>query len=343
MRQHRTSLKDLAETLGVSIATVSRALGNSHEVSDEMKTKVRALAHKMNYHPNPFAQSLRKKSPKTIGVVLPNLITHYYATVLDGIEEYAQKNGYSVFSSNSHEDYNREMQAIDSFINMHVDGIISCLSQNTEDYTHYKEIHEMGIPLVFFARTCLPELFSQVVADGDIAAQKATEHLIETGSKRIAFIGGPNGLDMVRRRKHGYLEALKEYRIPIDRSIIVCGKIDFDEAKETAIKLLTGDNPPDAILAFNDIITLASFDAVRSLGLRMPDQVSLIGFSDSEQAKFTTPRISCIADKAYEQGTKACELLLRSINGDHHIYREVIPMEIKIRESSAKHAPTLKS
>ncbi len=203
MQQHRTSLKDLAERLGVSIATVSRALRNSHEVGEEMKQRVQQLAKELNYRPNPFAQSLRKEAPRIIGVVVPNLVTHYYAAVLDGIEDFARSFGYTVICSNSHEDHTREEQAIDNFINLHVEGIIACLAQDTTDYSHFKEIHDMGIPLVFFARTCLPELFSQVVADGDVAAHSAAEHLIATGSRRIAFIGGPNHLDMVRRRKHG--------------------------------------------------------------------------------------------------------------------------------------------
>ena len=226
MKQRRTSLKDLAEQLGVSIATVSRALRDSHEVGEEMKKKVQELAKRLNYRPNPFAQSLRKEAPRVIGVVVPNLVTHYYASVLDGIEDYASKAGYSVISANSHEDHTREEKAVDNFINMHVEGIIACLAQDTVDYSHFEQINKMGIPLVFFARTCLPELFSSVVADGDVAAQQATNHLIETGSKRIAFLGGPNHLDMVRRRKHGYLEALREHRIPIDRTLVVCGKID---------------------------------------------------------------------------------------------------------------------
>ena len=177
----------MAEELGVSIATVSRALRNSHEVGEELREKVKALAKKRNYRPNPFAQSLRKEAPKMIGVVLPNLVTHYYAAVLDGIEDYASSQGYSVFSSNSHEDHNREEQAIDNFISLHVEGIIACLAQDTTEYGHFREIHDMGIPLVFFARTCLPELFSHVVANGDVAAQEATQHLIDTGSRRIAF------------------------------------------------------------------------------------------------------------------------------------------------------------
>ena len=336
MKQRRTSLKDLAAQLGVSIATVSRALRNSHEVGEEMTKKVKDLAKELNYRPNPFAQSLRKEAPRVIGVIVPNLVTHYYAAVLDGIEDYATKHGYSVISANSHEDYEREVMALDNFLNMHVEGIIACLAQDTIDYSHFEQLHKMSIPLVFFARCCLEDKFSQVVGNGDGAAQEATQHLIETGSKRIAFIGGPNHLDMVRRRKHGYLEALRDNHIPIDRNLVVCDKIDFDVARNATLKLLEGDNRPDAILAFNDIVTYAAFDAIKAKGLRIPQDVAIIGFTDGDSAAFVTPRLTAIMDKAHEQGTKACELLMRSINGDEKIYKEVVPMILKIRESSEK-------
>lgn len=336
MKQRRTSLKDLADKLGVSIATVSRALRNSHEVGEEMTQKVKKLAKELNYRPNPFAQSLRKEAPRMIGVIVPNLVTHYYAAVLDGIEDYASKLGYSVISSNSHEDHEREAQALDNFLNMHVEGIIACLAQDTTDYSHFEQLHEMGVPLVFFARCCLEDMFSQVVGNGDVAAQEATQHMIETGSRRVAFIGGPNHLDMVRRRKHGYLEALRENRIPIDRDLVVCDKIDFDVARNATLRLLEGENPPDAILAFNDIITYAAFDAIKSKGLRIPEDVAIIGFTDGDTAAFVTPRLSAIMDQAHVQGTKACQLLMKSINGDEKIYKEVVPMILKIRESSEK-------
>ena len=192
----------MAEQLGVSIATVSRALRDSHEVGEELRHKVQELAKKLNYRPNPFAQSLRQKKPKVIGVVVPNLVTHYYAAVLDGIEDYASKAGYAVIAANSHEDHIREEKAIDSFVGMYVEGIIACLAQDTTDYSHFVEISDMGIPLVFFARTCLPDLFSSVTSNGDEAAKEATLHLIDTGSRRIAFIGAPQHLDMMKRRKH---------------------------------------------------------------------------------------------------------------------------------------------
>ena len=301
MKQRRTSLKDLADQLGVSIATVSRALRNSHEVGEEMTQKVKSLAKELNYRPNPFAQSLRKEAPRVIGVIVPNLVTHYYAAVLDGIEDYAVRNGYSVV-----------------------------------DYSHFEQLHKMGVPLVFFARCCLEDKFSQVVGNGDVAAQEATQHMIDTGSRRIAFIGGPNHLDMVRRRKHGYLEALRENRIPIDRDLVVCDRIDFDVARNATLRLLEKEDRPDAILAFNDIITYAAFDAIKEKGLRIPEDVAIIGFTDGDTAAFVTPKLSAIMDKAHEQGTTACDLLMRSINGDEKIYKKVVPMILKIRESSEK-------
>ena len=161
MSNQRVSLKDLAARLGVSIATVSRALHGSPEIGQDMQQRVKALAKELNYRPNPFAQSLRKEAPKIIGVVVPNLVTHYYAAVLDGIEAEAQKAGYSIISVNSHESCLAEARAVDNFNSLHVEGIIACLAQDTTDYTHFEEIQRMGIPLVFFGRTCMTDQFSR--------------------------------------------------------------------------------------------------------------------------------------------------------------------------------------
>lgn len=335
-KQHRISLKDLAAELGVSIATVSRALRNSPEIGQDMQQRVKELAKKLNYRPNPFAQSLRKEAPKVIGVVVPNLVTHYYAAVLDGIEDEARRAGYSIISANSHEDFEDERQAIDNFINMHVEGIIACLAQNTTDYSHFEELSTMGIPLVFFGRTCLTEKFSCVTANGDEAALQATQHLIDTGSQRIAFVGGPNHLDMVRRRKHGYLEALRANRMPIDRNLVVCDKIDYQVALKNTEALLQRKDRPDAILAFNDIITFAAFTAIKNLGLRIPDDVALIGFTDDVHAAYVTPRMSAIADQSHLMGVTACQLLLKNIQGDVKVYKEVVPQQLIIRDTSAK-------
>lgn len=326
----------MAEQLGVSIATVSRALRNSHEVGEEMRQRIQKLAKELNYRPNPFAQNLRRNKPKVIGVVVPDLVTHYYAAVLDGIEDYATKAGYAVIAANSHEDHIREENAIDNFVGMYVEGIIACLAQDTVDYSHFVEINNMGIPLVFFARTCLPDMFSSVVSNGDEAAYEATRHLIDTGSKRIAFVGGPSHLDMVKRRKHGYLEALREMKIKIDRSIVINGEIDYEQAREKTLELLQRDDRPDAILAFNDIITYAAFDAIKTLNLKIPDDVAIIGFTETGSSAFVTPKLSAIMDQSHLMGERACELLLKNIAGDKKIHKEIVPMILKIRESSDK-------
>lgn len=301
-----------------------------------MQKKVKELAKRLNYRPNPFAQSLRKEAPRVIGVVVPNLVTHYYAAVLDGIEDEARKEGYSVISANTHEDTDAEIRAIDNFISLHVEGIIACLSQNTTDYSHFEEISNMGIPLVFFGRTCLTDRFSSVTANGDEAAFQATQHLIDTGSRRIAFIGGPNHLDMVKRRKHGYLEALRENRIPIDRNLVACEKIDYQWALDTTTRLLQQADRPDAILAFNDIITFAAFTAIKQLGLSIPEDVALIGFTDDVHAQYVTPRMSAIEDQSRLMGQTACQLLLKNIGGDSKIYRKIVPQKLVIRDTSAR-------
>ena len=334
--KHRTSLKDIAARLGVSIATVSRALRNSPEIGLEMQQRVKDLAKQLNYRPNPFARSLRREAPKIIGVVVPNLVTHFYSAVLDGIEEEATKQGYSIISANSHEDCVAEAKAVDNFIDMHVEGIIACLAQNTTDYSHFEEIADMGIPLVFFGRTCMSDKFSIVTANGDEAAQMATEHLIKTGSRRIAFIGGPNHIDMVKRRKHGYLEALREHRIPIDREVVICDKIDYDTALNNTLELLSRPNRPDAILAFNDIITFAAFAAIRQLKLNIPGDVALIGFSDDIHTEYVTPRMSVIADRSHQMGVESCRLLLKAIGGDTTVRKVIVPQKLVIRETSGK-------
>ncbi len=334
-KQHRTSLKDLAEELHVSIATVSRALRSSPEIGHEMQERVKTLAKARNYRPNPFAQSLRREAPKVIGVVLPNLVTHYYAAVLDGIEEEAKRSGYSVIGANSHESFEDETQAVDNFINLHVEGIIACLAQTTTDYSHFEEIAEMGIPLVFFGRTCLKERFSCVTANGDEAAQMAVQHLIDTGSRRVAFIGGPNHLDMVQRRKHGYLEALRINGLSVERELIRCGSIDYDAALADTVTILQ-EQRPDAILAFNDILTFAAFNAIKRVGQRIPDDVALIGFTDDVHAAYVTPQMSAIVDQAHEMGVTACQLLLKNIAGDTEVYHHIVPQQLVIRGTSAR-------
>lgn len=334
--QKHTSLKDIAGILGVSIPTVSRALKDSPEISRELCAKAKQLAKELNYRPNPFAISLRQNAPRIIGVIVPDIVTHFFSAILSGIEDMAVANGYFVIITTSHESYEHEKRNIENLINMRVEGIIACLSQETTNYNHFIALSDINMPVVLFDRVCLPELFPTVVADGALSAQKATQHLLDNGSKRVAFIGGANHLDIVKRRKHGYLEALRENKIPIEKELVVCRKIDYDEGKIATETLLSLPEPPDAILAMNDTLAFAAMEVIKNHGYRIPQDIALIGYTDEQHANYVEPKLSTISHQTYLMGETACRLLIQQIKGDKTIKQVVIPTHLQIRESSIK-------
>lgn len=333
-RQRQVTMKDLARELGVSVATVSRALKGSNEIGEPLRQRVCKLASERDYHPNPFAQSLRKGAPKLIGVIVPNIVTHFNSGVIAGIEDRARQEGYSVICANSHEQWKDEVVDVDNLVSFHVDGIIACLAQDTTDYSHFQTLHKINKPVVFFARTCLPEFFSSVVSDGVAGAYQATEHLLSVGCRRIAFIGGPNHLDMVKRRKHGYLEALHDARLPIDRSLVCCAPISFDNAYQSMCALLDLPERPDGVIAVNHTLIYGAMKAIKDHSLQMPADIRLAGFSDAQEVQYLSPPITTIEDQAHLMGERACQLLLDSIRGSSVISHEVIPMHVIIRQSS---------
>ena len=334
-RKH-TSLKDLAQALGVSIPTVSRALKDSPEISRELCAKAKALAKEMNYRPNPFAMSLRKNAPRIIGVIVPDIVTHFFASILNGIENMAIANGYFVIITTSHESYEHEKRNIENLVNMRVEGIIACLSQETTDFSHISALKDINMPLILFDRVCLTDQFSSVIADGVQSAQMATQHLLDNGSKRVAFIGGANHLDIVKRRKHGYLEALRENRIPIEKELVVCRKIDYEEGKIATETLLSLPQPPDAILAMNDTLAFAAMEVIKNHGFRIPNDVAIIGYTDEQHANYVEPKLSAVSHQTYKMGETACQLLIDRIKGDKTIKQVTIPTHLQIRESSIK-------
>ena len=334
--QKHTSLKDIAQALGVSVPTVSRALKDSPDISRALCEKAKWMAREMNYRPNPFALSLRKNAPRIIGVVVPDIVTHFFASILNGIENMAVKNGYFVIITTSHESYEHEKRNVENLVNMRVEGIIACLSQETTDYTHFAELKDINMPLIMFDRVCLTDQFSSVVADGEHSAQMATQHLLDNGCKRVAFIGGANHLDIVKRRKHGYLEALRNNKIPIEKELGVCRKIDYEEGKIAAQTLLALPNPPDAILAMNDTLAFAAIEVIKSHGLRVPNDIALIGYTDEQHANYIEPKLSAVSHQTYEMGETACLLLIDQIRGDKAIRQVMIPTHLQIRESSIK-------
>lgn len=333
-KKRSTSLKDIASMLGVSIATVSRALQDNHAISQEMRNKAMALAKELDYRPNFLARSLRNDSIPVIGVIVPHGVTLFYSSVIDGIETYAAQAGYSVISMNSHESYEEERFDLESLADLHVAGIIASVTQETTDYGHFDNLTKRQIPIVFVARDLPGNKFSSVTADSSDAAYKATIHLIDNGCKRIALLGGPNNLEMVKERKHGYLDALHYKHFNIEPELVECHTLDVDRAIESTNKLLSLPNPPDGILALNDTLVFAAMKAIKMRGLRIPEDVALIGFTDVDYAEVVTPQLSAIMDQSHLMGETACKILLDHIGGNNKIQKKTIPTILKVRGSS---------
>lgn len=331
-----TSLKDLAKILDVSIPTVSRALKDSPEISRELCEKAKRLAKELNYRPNPFAMSLRKNAPRIIGVIVPDIVTHFFASILNGIENMAIENGYFIIITTSHESYEHEKKNIENLVDMRVEGIIACLSQETTDYEHFAALEKINMPLIMFDRVCLTDIFSSVIADGVHSAQIATQHLLDNGSKRVAFIGGANHLDIVKKRKHGYLEALRNNGIPIEKELVICRKIDYTEGIKATESLLSLPHPPDAILAMNDTLAFAAMEVIKKRGLKIPKDIAIIGYTDEQHANYVVPKLSAISHQTYKMGETACRLLIEYIKGNKTVKQVIIPTQLQVRESSSK-------
>ena len=335
-KKKSTSLKDIASLLGVSTATVSRALQNNLAISEHTRERVQKIAKELDYKPNFLATSLRNDSIPMIGVVVPHGVTLFYSSVIDGVESIAAQNGYAVIIMNSHESCEEERSNIESLSNLHVAGIIASVAQNTADFSHFKSLKEKGIPLVFVARDIPDHSYSSVVADSAEAACKATLHLIDNGCRRVALLGGPNALNMVKLRKHGYINALHERNITVEPKLVKCDKITMVKAMGNTDRLLSLPDRPDGILALNDTLLFAAMKAIKRRGLRIPEDVALIGFTDVDYTEDVNPPLSAVMDQSYKMGEAACEILVNHIRGVQKAEHRVVPTILKIRESSLK-------
>lgn len=337
MKKH-VSLKDLANELGVSISTVSRALKNHPDISPEVCNKIQILAKERKYSPNPLAMGLLKRQTRTIGVIVPDIVTHFYSSIINGIEDEAEKKGYYVVVTSSNESYEKEKHCIQNLINLRVEGIITCISQDTNDYSHFDTVLENEIPLVFFDRVCRTSEFSSIVVNNIEASRQITNHFFQTGSKRIAHIAGPANLNISKERIEGYKLGLEDCNLPFDESLLVYSNLDLSSATFAAKKLLDLPYPPDAVFGVNDTVVFAAMKEIKKRGIRIPQDISLVGFTDDFHASFVEPSLTSIEHPTYEMGSKAAQLLLRQLGNEAVAAPSQIVVNTKliIRESSVK-------
>ena len=329
----RISQRDIARRLGVNVSSVSRALNGLPGVSEELRQKVEQLARQQDYQPNPFAMSLRYDTTRTIGVIVPDMSFNHYAHIVKWIEAEARKNGYMCIVTDSGDNYANEADAIEQLLSKHVEGIAICLSQETNTYTHLERVIQRNIPVVLFDRTADIDCSSVSVNDVE-SGRRATLHLIDSGARRIAFLGGPNQLKQTTDRKHGYLEALRERGIPIRTELVKCGGLSFNAGLSATLDLLDLPEPPDAILADHGLLAISVLQAVYSRRLRIPNDVSVIGFMSDWVSDVAFPRMTFVKQNLKEIGSKTFKVLLDQINGNKIVKRIVVNARLNVKEST---------
>ncbi len=336
MTHKRISLKDIARELGLSISTVSRALNGHPEISDAVVQRVKALAQQWNYSPNPFAMGLLRANTKILGVIVPDLVTHFYSSIISGIESVARKNGYYILITTSNESFQKEKEVVENLLKTRVEGIIACLSQETCNFDHFEKPADYDIPVVFFDRVCLTEKFSTVVANNRQSAYMLTEHFIQNKSRRIAYMGGPAHLSICKERKNGYLGALAKNKLAIDRNLILEGDLTFESGVEATYRLLDLPVPPDAIFCMNDTLSFAAIREIKRRGLHIPQDIVIGGFSDEFHSTFIEPSLTAISHPTFEMGCRACELLFERIRGNKTIQQVMVECSLQVRDSSVR-------
>lgn len=330
------TIKDIAKALNISTSTVSRALRDSYEINAETKRQVLEYAERMNYRPNPIALSLKENKSKTIGVVVPEIANHFFANAINGIEDIAYNRGYHVTIYQSHESTEREVKHIEHVIARKMDGMLISTAGHPSQLPLFKELLQKDFPMVFFDRVPAELNVHKVVADNFAGAFNATEHLLLSGKKRIAHVTSLSMLSITQERLAGYKAALEKHHLPFDENLVrFCG-FSSEEAFDTIVELIDKEHP-DAIFTGSDRLALQSYEAIKKLAIKVPEELAFIGFTNLNVANLLSPSLTTVVQPSYEIGQMATEILLDLIDNKKKFsqYQAIkLPTELKIRESS---------
>jgi LacI family transcriptional regulator len=330
------TLKQLAQALGLSVSTVSRALRGRPEIAPATQQAVRQLAQQLDYQPNQLAQSLVHSATKTLGVVVPDLGYHFYAAVLYSIEQAAAQAGYSVLVAQSHESQALEAAGVQNLLRAQVEGLLVALARDTTDYAHLHRLIERQVPLVFFDRHADGLPATAVVVDNQAAACQATQHLLASGRRRIAFLAGPPTLHLSNQRLAGYHQALAQAGLPPPPGYVRHVDYTAQTASREALALWQLPHPPDALLTVSDRVAYPAMHALRRAGARIPEQVALVSFNNEPACEYMTPSLSSVAQPLAQIGQAAVALLLAQIKAPKPTLpqRVVLATELVVRASS---------
>lgn len=321
----KVTLKQIARELDVSISTVSKALRNSIEIGEETRLKIQAFAKFYHYKPNNIALSLKNRKTKTIGIIIPEIVHHFFSTVINGIEQIANENGYSVIICLSDDSFDKEVLNMEMLANGSIDGFIMSLSKETQfkgDYHHISEVIEQGMPVVMFDRITDAIQCDKVIIDDELAAFDAVQSLIDKGRKKIALVTTVDYVSVGKLRTDGYIKALSNNKLPFDESLII--KIENVDNCEKKIKKLLKNKAIDAVLAVNELFAVTIIKIASKMGLKVPEDLAVIAFTDGIISKYSTPTITTVTQNGIEMGNIAAKILIERL--------ETVEKEIEIEE-----------
>ncbi len=337
---NKITLKSIAKELNLSVATVSKALKDYKDISEDTKQKVLDYATKFKYKPNSFAQSLRSNESRIIGLIIPEIVHHFFSNIINGVIVTARKKGYFVLVMPSEESYEDEVNQIKLLTEKNVDGILVSLSNDTINYSHIKQVISSGVPVVLYDRISKLISASKVQIDDIQAAIKATEHLINIGCKKIAHIRGPLKPQTTIDRAKGYRQALQDNNMIYDKNLVYnAEKMSYDDGYNLAEQIINEHPDIDGIFCFTDLVAMGALKKLNELGIRIPEQISIVGFSNWFITQTSSPTLTTINQPGFLIGQEACNILIEEIHAkrdnkpfEHKTIK--IPTELVIREST---------
>jgi LacI family transcriptional regulator len=343
MIQHQfITIKDIARSMGISVATVSRALRDCHDVSRQTREKVLEMAGKLNYKPNFNAQGLVSHKTHNLGVILPFITNYYFSTVITGIQQVAWSNGYNIVLYVTNDSPERELSILRNLSYSCLDGLMACVSSHSDSCEYFQNIIEKNIPVVFFDRIQTQIHTSKVMQDDYNGAFEAVEHLIENGYRKIAHLSGPHGFALTENRAQGYRDALEKHNLPAKEQWTIHSGFSQQDGEADMEKLFRLREKPDAIFAVNDRKAIGAMLSLKKRNIKIGEQVGVIGFTNDPISSLISPGLSTMAEPALEIGTKSCELLIQHITKKDFLSKEVVlPGTLMIRESSVRSGTVL--
>ncbi|MBE6317333.1 MAG: LacI family DNA-binding transcriptional regulator [Muribaculaceae bacterium] len=334
--KRQLTMKDIARELGVSVATVSRALSDSPSISRQRRQEIQQFAREHNYFPNVIAEQLRhsRRNPsRAIGVIVPELVHYYFSSILDGIESEASSRGYQIIVAKSNESYDREVEICESMLRNKVCGIIVSQAKDTERYDHFKHLEAAGVPLVFYDRICPALNASRVVVDDYMGTMNAVSHLIETGCRRVAFYGAPMSMMIAKNRFNGYRDALYKHGLEVDESLVrICD--NRADAERITPAMMHMEDRPDAFFAVNDETAIGILSVVKRMGFSVPDEVSICGFTNGFRATVCDPMLTTVEQRGSQVGKEAADILIGLVEGTlphDHAEKRIVKTRLVVR------------